>query len=244
MPAFLFADFAEDAKCDGNTLWVCGTFANDTSAALFRSDFQRILTGANAMAMAGVYDDDFCTRYPGATVSVRNFESFGHDWNMDKYDNCWGNNCQPASIQSCPAGYVDYTYTCPTPQPPCNTCWRWTFSGCPLTNTYTNTPAVRGPAPSGKGPSSSYSKAVSSSGGSGGSGGSSSPGSYACNVALGTLRVNLQKIGYNGGLGVARGGSRVPPLGFSAVCAIRACGLNGAATSLRLVAVLLPSDGL
>lgn len=122
-----FAAYIEEFACDGDTLRVCGTFANNDEARRFFLLFQSNYLVVNAVAAAGVYDRDFCAENPGASVSLNNFEWLG------KYANVWGPDClRYRPVGQCAATAVNYQYTCPIPAPPCATCLRWTVTGCKL----------------------------------------------------------------------------------------------------------------
>lgn len=122
------ADFLKDAECDGNSMWICGTFGSDAIAKVFYDKFTKDLVGDNALAMAGVQNTDFCKLFPGVTISINSYEYQG------VYDHNWGSKGMDSytwePVQNCPSCDVHYTYTCPLPPPPCNTCWKWTLSGC------------------------------------------------------------------------------------------------------------------
>ncbi len=116
-----------DAKCDGNDMWICGTFANDDLGRLFKDAFTSGAKGYNNWALVGVYEKDFCRIFPGASISIKSYEYMG------KYDDNWGKlkyTWEP--VQHCDGCVVDYTYSCPEPEPPveCDVCWKWTLAGC------------------------------------------------------------------------------------------------------------------
>ncbi len=143
-----FADIAAASRCEGDTLWFCNTFTSNDVAWDFLDDFNFYYGKTNATIQAGIADSLFCQQYPGTTITVQSFEWFDPNQGNNqgqiggKYDktntpakyntpasNCNGGNCKPVTIDTCPNGRITYTYTCPIPQPPCATCWRWTFSG-------------------------------------------------------------------------------------------------------------------
>lgn len=109
-------------------MWICGTFDSDAIAKVFYDKFTKDLVGDNALAMAGVYSTDFCKLFPGVTININSYEYKG------VYDKSWGSKGVDSytwePLQSCPSCDVHYTYTCPLPPPPCNTCWKWSLSGC------------------------------------------------------------------------------------------------------------------
>lgn len=117
-----FADFAANAKCSGNTLSLCGTFANNSMANKLYNDFTVNLVGPNALALIGVGDQTFCDQYPSSLITVRSSAypgQIGYSWGPDCY--------RQRAIDQCTLGTVDYTATCPAPE--CNVCWKWTIYG-------------------------------------------------------------------------------------------------------------------
>ncbi len=116
------ADFAANAKCSGNTLSLCGTFANNSMANKLYNDFTVNLVGPNALALIGVGDQTFCDQYPSSLITVRSSAypgQIGYSWGPDCY--------RQRAIDQCTLGTVDYTATCPAPE--CNVCWKWSIYG-------------------------------------------------------------------------------------------------------------------
>ncbi len=104
-------DFAQEMKCDGNDLWVCGTFQSDTYAKMFYDAFFRNIVGVQGLGMLGTANDDFCDQYPGSIITVKSY-----DWG-GKYDKTWGSGGQydwEPTKDTCASCDVDYSFTCPS----------------------------------------------------------------------------------------------------------------------------------
>lgn len=104
-------DFAQEMKCDGNTMWVCGTFQSDTYAKMFYDAFFRNIVGVQGLGMLGTANDDFCDQYPGSIITVKSY-----DWG-GKYDKNWGSGGQydwEPTKDTCASCDVDYSFTCPS----------------------------------------------------------------------------------------------------------------------------------
>lgn len=125
IPPLAPAAFADQAHCQGNQIVVCGNFANNTMASTFFQSFIRTTTGVNATSVLGIYDTNFCTQNPGTVINLASFDS------PNSYDYFWGADCyRYRQIGQCDATRANITVTCPTPDPPCALCWKWSLAGC------------------------------------------------------------------------------------------------------------------
>lgn len=102
-----------DAECQGNSLWICGTFSSDDEATTFYNDFTTYAGQDNAVVFEGVADSDFCSTYPGSTITIQTYDYPG------KYDKTWGSGSSGYtwSDNTCSID-VDMTYTCPETHAP------------------------------------------------------------------------------------------------------------------------------
>ncbi len=102
-----FADWSLDAECQGNSLWICGTFSSDDEATTFNNDFTTYAGQDNAVVFEGVAGDDFCSTYPGSTITIQTYDYPG------KYDKTWGSGSSYTWNDNTCSINVNMTYTCP-----------------------------------------------------------------------------------------------------------------------------------
>ncbi len=122
------ADWAGDYGCDGNKVWVCGSFQYMWQATYFLQKLKAAYSQTSAIALVGVPDDLFCKANPSALVTVKTYDytySYDKTWT---HSTGWRTN-------KCSTAVIDVAYKCPAappppPKPTCNVCWEWTLSGC------------------------------------------------------------------------------------------------------------------
>lgn len=84
--------FDEDnSGCDGNTVYVCGSFRDQWAAKNFVDTFRYALSKDDQCGVAVA--DEFCYENPKAVIKLRSYS-----W--DKYDHTW-TNWQPNKCQGC-----------------------------------------------------------------------------------------------------------------------------------------------
>lgn len=129
---FYRAEFTNEAQCDGNSLWICGTFDSEPDAKIFYDDFtatsNQVYDNNNNFALAGVDNQDFCSVFPGSTITIKSYQYKG------KYDTAWGKKGKDSytwePVQNCPSCNVNYSFQCQQTAPQCNVCWKWELNDC------------------------------------------------------------------------------------------------------------------
>lgn len=71
-----------DIECDGNSVYVCGSFKNEWAAKTFVSIFYKYFSTSYRKCGVPVASD-FCDANPGAVISLTS-----HSWES-KYDHTW-----------------------------------------------------------------------------------------------------------------------------------------------------------
>ncbi len=99
------ADWIGDFGCDGNKVWVCGTFQYQWQATFFRQRLEAAYSSKYDIAFVGVPDNYFCKYNPGAVVTVKTYDFTA------KYDRTWTHSSgwKPNRCSTC---VVDVTYRC------------------------------------------------------------------------------------------------------------------------------------
>ncbi len=63
-------DWAGDYGCDGNKVWVCGSFQYMWQATYFLQKLKAAYSQTSAIALVGVPDDLFCKANPGVVGNL------------------------------------------------------------------------------------------------------------------------------------------------------------------------------